>query len=589
MPKKVIINADDFGLTDSVNEAIIDVFKAGRLTSATLMVNMPGTPGAVRLSLANPELAVGLHFCLTEGTALSGPSSITDGDGQFFSRRALLIRILQRRARPVDIATEFRAQLEQFDNSGIPLSHVDSHEHIHMALAVFRAILPVLRERRVPLRVVDPFTRRSTRPLKVAKHYLLMRSARRIRGAYSVTPNTHLVSIHDLSGSQISGASYHDLLSQGSNQEVVELMVHPYKPADDLKSLYGTEYPTRRPFLEKCFAEYRVLSTENFLPTSIELTTYQQVDRIRIRPLMKEDLPALAELISRENSDGEISSSYLEHWYYGNPVGSFAAAVAIRGGTIQGVATTNNFRFQKGEESVLVGMPQKVLTSRVIRARGVFGRLYFETERINFEEEGVDFLVTFTNAASTPIFLNRFGFARGASPRLSLLPADPTGVVRRRRHRRVEGFDAEFLTRDLIQMPEGLEKNGAFYQWRYGGACSGSYVKLQIGGEHDRTGYVVLRKVRKRGLPVYLLMDLVATDIDSLPDFFRQAQRFAAASGAVGILCFRNPFTEIGTSGRLTLPAGRPFNFLVKGRSDQHTTELVDARFSLSFGDVDFL
>ncbi len=252
------------------------------------------------------------------------------------------------------------------------------------------------------------------------------------------------------------------------------------------------------------------------------------------------------------------------------------------------MATTNNFRFQRGDESLLVGMPQKVLTSRAIRGRGIFGRLYFETERINLEERGVDFFLTVTNAVSTPIFLNRFGFERAVSPRLLLLPANPACLFLRRRYRRVESFDPEFLTRDLIQMPEGLEKNGAFYRWRYGGAGSGSYVKLEVGGESDWAGYVVLKRVRKRGVPLYLLMDVLATDVDRLPDLLRQALRFATVSGAVGILHFKNPFTEVGTAGRLTLPAGRPFNFLVKGKSDADTAELVDARLSLSFGDVDF-
>lgn len=62
MAKRVIINADDFGLTDSVNGAIIDLFRAGRLTSATLMVNMPGTRRAVEQFLENPGLAVACTF-----------------------------------------------------------------------------------------------------------------------------------------------------------------------------------------------------------------------------------------------------------------------------------------------------------------------------------------------------------------------------------------------------------------------------------------------------------------------------------------------------------------------------------------------
>jgi hypothetical protein len=588
MLRQVIINADDFGLVDSVNEAIVEVFKAGRLSSATLMVNMPGTPGAVGLALANPGLAVGLHFCLTEGTALSGPSSITDGAGQFFSRRKLLLRMLQRRIRLGDVAAEYKAQLERFDSFEIPLSHIDSHEHVHMIPVVFRAILPLLRERRAPLRVVEPFHLRSSNPLKAWKQLLLRRSARRIRDKYSVTPNTHLVSVHDRGGAQITAAGYHDLLTQGGDRGVLELMVHPYRPDDDLKSLYGAGYTKRQPFLEKCFDEHRVLVAEDVVPQTLELTTYQMADEIQTRPMEREDLPPVSDLIQRENSDSEVSASSLEHWYFGNPIGDFTAEVALRRGTIQGVATTNNFRFLSGDRSVLVGMPQKVLTSRSIRGRGVFGRLYFETERVNLEERGVEFFMTFTNKASTQIFLRRFGFVRGPSPRLVLLPSSPMSLLRRRRYRAVEDFDSDFLGQDLLQMPYGLEKDRTFYQWRYGDTKPGPYLKLEVGGSSDRAGYVVLRRVKKSGLPVYLLMDVVASHSERLPELFRQAQRFVTASGTVGLLCFSNIFTERGMSGQFTIPVGSPFNFLVKGRSDRATQDLVDQDFNLSFGDVDF-
>lgn len=114
---------------------------------------------------------------------------------------------------------ECRAQFERFDSFRIPLSHVDSHEHVHMISAVFRAILPILRERRVPLRVVEPFKWHSAGPLKACKQYLLVRSARKIREAYSVTPNTHLVSIHDLPGAPVTAATYRRLLGQGELPE----------------------------------------------------------------------------------------------------------------------------------------------------------------------------------------------------------------------------------------------------------------------------------------------------------------------------------------------------------------------------------
>ena len=69
--KKLIINADDFGLTRSISEKIIDTFKVGNLSSTSLMVNTPGSEYAIDLAKNHPELGLGLHFNLTEGKALS--------------------------------------------------------------------------------------------------------------------------------------------------------------------------------------------------------------------------------------------------------------------------------------------------------------------------------------------------------------------------------------------------------------------------------------------------------------------------------------------------------------------------------------
>ena len=88
--KNIIVNADDFGLSEIINNAIIDVYKAKNINSTTLMVNMPGTMHAVGLAKLNPTLQVGLHFCITEGPALTGISTLTDKNGTFLSREKLI-------------------------------------------------------------------------------------------------------------------------------------------------------------------------------------------------------------------------------------------------------------------------------------------------------------------------------------------------------------------------------------------------------------------------------------------------------------------------------------------------------------------
>ena len=84
--KKLIVNADDFGLTNGVNRAIIEGHARGAITSATLMANMPAFDAAVRLAKDHPSLGVGLHFNIT-GTPVADASRVgspIDDSGEFW-------------------------------------------------------------------------------------------------------------------------------------------------------------------------------------------------------------------------------------------------------------------------------------------------------------------------------------------------------------------------------------------------------------------------------------------------------------------------------------------------------------------------
>ncbi|GAL34979.1 cellobiose phosphotransferase system YdjC-like protein [Vibrio maritimus] len=73
---KLILNADDFGLTESVNLAIVDCIKAGVVKSTTVMMNQPGTAHAATLNAQGLIPDVGLHFTLTSGKPIAEPSLI---------------------------------------------------------------------------------------------------------------------------------------------------------------------------------------------------------------------------------------------------------------------------------------------------------------------------------------------------------------------------------------------------------------------------------------------------------------------------------------------------------------------------------
>jgi len=128
MNRQVIINADDFGLSPAVNRGIIEAFKAGGITSTSLMVNMPGFDDAVQLAHSYPDLSVGLHFNLTYGRPVSDPASVPSlvkEDGAFHGEA--IARTWDSR----DVSRELTAQWNRFVKTGLHPTHLDSHHLLH--------------------------------------------------------------------------------------------------------------------------------------------------------------------------------------------------------------------------------------------------------------------------------------------------------------------------------------------------------------------------------------------------------------------------------------------------------------------------
>lgn len=144
---RVLVNADDWGRSPEINEAVVQAHCEGVLTSASLMVTGEAFEDAVRLARATPTLAVGLHLVLVDGRAVLPQKDIphlVDGSGRFPDNalRAGLWYGFSRAAR-AELAREVEAQFERFAATGLPLSHVDGHQHLHVHPVVFDLLLPL--------------------------------------------------------------------------------------------------------------------------------------------------------------------------------------------------------------------------------------------------------------------------------------------------------------------------------------------------------------------------------------------------------------------------------------------------------------
>ena len=147
---RLIVNADDYGLTPGVNAGILEAHRQGIVTSTTLMVNMSAAEEAMRQAADCPTLGVGIHLTLTAGHAVSNEvPSLVDRAGRFWN-----VRHLTQFARPDDIRRELVCQMERFLSFGRMPTHIDSHHHVHADPVVLPIILDLARAYGLPVRNV---------------------------------------------------------------------------------------------------------------------------------------------------------------------------------------------------------------------------------------------------------------------------------------------------------------------------------------------------------------------------------------------------------------------------------------------------
>lgn len=145
--RRLIVNADDFGFTLGVNEAIVEAHTHGVVTSSTLMANGSAFAEATQLAKTLPQLSVGCHVVLIDGEPILGserlPSLTTRTpaarfrDGlTTFARRAIAGKM-----NADEIVAEAEAQIRKIQAAGITVTHFDTHKHTHMFPTILRPLL----------------------------------------------------------------------------------------------------------------------------------------------------------------------------------------------------------------------------------------------------------------------------------------------------------------------------------------------------------------------------------------------------------------------------------------------------------------
>jgi chitin disaccharide deacetylase len=161
--RRLIVNADDFGLTRGVNRAIVESHRDGIVTSSTLMANGQAFEDAIVHAKSTSRLSIGCHVVLVDGSPVLGgqqASTLFDqkaDDGRFYDGLgAFALRAVSGRVDADEIEAEVTAQIRKLQSAGVSVSHLDTHKHTHILPQVLRALLRAARTCGVPA-VRNPF------------------------------------------------------------------------------------------------------------------------------------------------------------------------------------------------------------------------------------------------------------------------------------------------------------------------------------------------------------------------------------------------------------------------------------------------
>lgn len=227
----LIINADDLGYSPTVNRAIVDMFEAGLVTSASLLVNQPASEEGAAIARRLPRLSVGVHLNLSRGRPILPAAqvpSLVDEAGQFWEAAAFFRRAVLGQVKWYEAAAELEAQVQWALQRGLHLDNLDSHVHFH-SLPAARRIIEQLANQHHVAAWRTPYVLSALTPTWLWTDALAT-PIKPYRPGRLLAPD-YLLSLHQWGDRLLSDKRVARLLSRPG--VVTELVVHPGYVDDD--------------------------------------------------------------------------------------------------------------------------------------------------------------------------------------------------------------------------------------------------------------------------------------------------------------------------------------------------------------------
>ncbi len=278
MTKKFILNADDFGMNSAFNTAVLEGCKSGILKSASIVANGEGYDDAVKRVIPECQnLGIGVHLNIIEGKSiLNNIDEISDINRDFInSFPKLLIKSLNFYNKNFikDVEYEFKAQIEKVLSSGINITHLDSHVHVHAIPPIFEVVCKLAKEYNIkqvrtqfekPYLIPDIYIHLNKKyPVNLIKIALLNTFStinKKTIKKYNLETNDYLIGVGYTSMMNNMTVSYGLNILKNKENIVAEALIHPCRYEDGI--------------IDNHFTEYQITQSEK-LKTAIENMGYE--------------------------------------------------------------------------------------------------------------------------------------------------------------------------------------------------------------------------------------------------------------------------------------------------------------------------
>lgn len=246
--KQLILNADDFGLDDTVNTGIIQGHLSGIITSTTIMPSGKSFEHAIALASTNKRLGIGVHLTLVGEKTICEPSAIktlVDLEGRLSPQYPqFLVRYCLGQIQLDDIHRELTAQVQKVVDAGITITHLDSHQHMHIVPGIIDITIDIAKKFNIKaIRIpAEPYLFLGGYPFSVVRFigrggltFLAQLARKKIRKQGLTSPRHFF-------GMLAGGNMREEFLLQiidALPEGISEIMMHPGVNDDILKSMYN--------------------------------------------------------------------------------------------------------------------------------------------------------------------------------------------------------------------------------------------------------------------------------------------------------------------------------------------------------------